>query len=228
MVRRKCRVYRQQQTHILQVRDIRRKPQNFWKKLNGKPVRPEPLPQPLQRQGRWRQYMSDLCAPATAAVPQPVLGAPAVACQAAEPLNQPITSTEVVSALPLLNNNRFWGRAGLACRATALCLTGHVALLRKGEIAFPVAMGWLDVNYFKGGDLNILMVQARALVPRKIPWICRVLCLQSTLSRVMWVSRSHRLPRMPLRPSSCFTEPQVLLKPPRSGMMRQGCLGHCE
>ncbi|RYX77941.1 reverse transcriptase family protein, partial [bacterium] len=102
VVRRKCRVYRQQQTHIL-LREIRRKPQDFWKKLNG---RPEPLPQPLQRQGQWRQYMSDLCAPATAAVPQPVVAAPAAACQAAEPLNQPITSAEVESALPLLNNNR--------------------------------------------------------------------------------------------------------------------------
>ena len=88
--------------HIL-LREIRRKPQDFWKKLNG---RPEPLPQPLQRQGQWRQYMSDLCAPATAAVPQPMVAAPAAACQAAEPLNQPITSAEVESALPLLNNNR--------------------------------------------------------------------------------------------------------------------------
>ena len=112
VVRRKCRVYRQQQTHIL-LREIHRKPQDFWKKLNG---RPEPLPQPLQRQGQWRQYVSDLCAPATAAVPQPVVAAPAAACQAAEPLNQPITSAEVESALPLLNNNRSGagqGRAGL-------------------------------------------------------------------------------------------------------------------
>ena len=50
--------------------------------------------------------VSDLCAPATAAVPQPVVAAPAAACQAAEALDQPITSAEVESALPLLNNNR--------------------------------------------------------------------------------------------------------------------------
>ena len=56
--------------------------------------------------------MSDLCAPTTAAVPQPVVAAPAVACQAAEPLNQPITSAEVESALPLLNNNRFGAGQG--------------------------------------------------------------------------------------------------------------------
>ena len=59
VVRRKCRVYRQHQTGTL-LREIRRKPQDFWRKLNG---RPAPLPQLLQRQDQWQQHMADLCAP---------------------------------------------------------------------------------------------------------------------------------------------------------------------
>ena len=41
------------------------------------------------------------------------MAAPAAACQAAEPLNQPITSAEVESALPLLNSNRSGAGQGL-------------------------------------------------------------------------------------------------------------------
>ena len=40
------------------------------------------------------------------------VAAPAAACQAAEPLNQPITSAEVESPLPLLNNSRSGARQG--------------------------------------------------------------------------------------------------------------------
>ena len=102
VVRRKCRVYRQQQTGRL-LREIRRKPQDFWRKLNG---RPAPLPQLLQRQDQWRQYMADLCAPASVVPPQPSIVPQDGAQHVASGMNAAISSMEVETALPLLNNNR--------------------------------------------------------------------------------------------------------------------------
>ena len=62
----------------------------------------------LQRQDQWQQYTADLCAPAATASqgPQPSISAPAGVCKAPELLNQPITSAEIESALPLIHNNR--------------------------------------------------------------------------------------------------------------------------
>ena len=67
LLRRKCRQYRQQQTHVL-LREIRRRPQDVWRKLNGPPT---PLPKPLQQYSQWQQNMADFCRPPPAGHPQP-------------------------------------------------------------------------------------------------------------------------------------------------------------
>ena len=108
VMRTKCRAHCQRQTHIL-LKDSRRKSQELRNKLNGK--NPS-LPKPLQRPDQWQQYMAGLCAPTATAIPQLLALAPAGACQAAEPLSQPISSAEIKLALPLLNNRRSGARQG--------------------------------------------------------------------------------------------------------------------
>ena len=73
----------------------------IWRKLNGPP---KPLPRPLQQHSQWQQYMADLCAPPPAGPPSPLTSPQEGAQQAASDLNVPISSAEVESALPLLNN----------------------------------------------------------------------------------------------------------------------------
>ena len=74
----------------------------FWQKLNGPPT---PLPKPLLQHSQWQQYMADLCAPPSAGSPCPSTSPQEGAQQAARDLNVPISSADVESALPLLNNN---------------------------------------------------------------------------------------------------------------------------
>ena len=96
LVRRKCWQYRQQQTHVL-LREIRRRPQDFWQKLNGPPT---PLRKPLQQHSKWQQYFTDFCAPLPAGPPQPSTSPQEDAQQAASDLTIPISPTEVESAAP--------------------------------------------------------------------------------------------------------------------------------
>ena len=106
VVRRKCRIYRQTDTLL---REIRSRPRDFCKKLNGKPAA---LPRALQQQSKWQQYMADLCAPASSVPPPPSTSAPTGAQQLASGLNDAVTSGEVQAALPLLNNGRSCAKSG--------------------------------------------------------------------------------------------------------------------
>ena len=108
VVRRKCRTYRQLQTDTL-LREIRSRPRDFWRQLNGKPAA---LPPTLQQHSQWQQNMANLCAPASSVPPLPSTSTPPGAQQLAAGLNDAITSGEVQAALPLLNNGKSCAKSG--------------------------------------------------------------------------------------------------------------------
>ena len=106
LVRRKRRQYRQLQTGRL-LREIRSRPRDFWRKLNGRPAQ---LPPPLRDQSAWQQYMAGLSAAPSPTIPSAPAVASRTAPHVANELNGPITVADVKDALPLLNN----GRSGAA------------------------------------------------------------------------------------------------------------------
>ena len=106
LVRRKRRQYRQLQTGRL-LREIRSRPRDFWRKLNG---RPASLPPPLRDQSAWQQYMAGLSVAPSPTIPSAPAVASRTAPHVASELNGPITVADVKDALPLLHN----GRSGAA------------------------------------------------------------------------------------------------------------------
>ena len=151
VVRRKCRIYRQLQTDTL-LREIRSRPRDFWRKLNGKPAA---LPRALQQQSKWQQYMADLCAPASSVPPPPSTSAPTGAQQLASGLNEAITSGEVQAALPLLNNGRSCAKSGWPAELLRYAykeVTMEDGKVSKLYVLAPILAALLD-NAFQSGTL---------------------------------------------------------------------------
>ena len=151
VVRRKCRIYRQLQTDTL-LREIRSRPRDFWRKLNGKPAA---LPRALQQQSKWQQYMADLCAPASSVPPPPSTSAPTGAQQLASGLNDAITSGEVQAALPLLNNGRSCAKSGWPAELLRYAykeVTMEDGKVSKLYVLAPILAALLD-SAFQSGTL---------------------------------------------------------------------------